>query len=324
MEHKLGKRASELLRATDQAAAAAPAAGPRAGVPGLMREFARADKASLDRLAELETRYAGGTALPCLKLDPSQIATGRFFNRFPQAFDADKDTEFAALVDDIRAQGGNLVPGMVRPSTDGPLPFELVYGERRLRACALAEVLFEAKVCALSDEEMAVLHTKENSHREDSSAVESALQLRSWLLLLAGSMDRVTGELAERVGTRLGYKRRHVFTLRRIAEIPLDVLERIPGIRMISVRQAMMLVKAWDDDHEGLEERLRQLATMPARVPKEVIAFLVGPAPFSGKDLGSRKVTIRWPSDPEVAKILRARLQSLEKEFGVRLGLPRK
>lgn len=324
MEPKLGKRASELLRVTEQAAAAAPAAGPRAGVPGLTREFARADKASLDRLAELETRYAGGTALPCLRLDPAQIATGRFFNRFPQAFEADRDAEFAALVDDIRAQGGNLVPGMVRPSTDGTLPFELVYGERRLRACALAGVLFEAKVCPLTDEEMAVLHTKENSHREDSSAVESALQLRSWLLLLAGSMDRVTGALAERIGARLGYKRRHVFTLRRIAEIPVDVLGRIPGIRRISVRQAMMLVKAWDEDREGTKERLQQLGTLPPRVPKEVIAFLAGSAGTSDKDPKSRKVTIRWPSDPEVARTLRARLQAIEKEFGVRLGLPRK
>lgn len=325
MSREVDKRTAELLKAT-ASVAATKASSAKPVFSGLLKEFSRIDRKDLDRLAELDRKYANGTALPCLKLDPLEVAVGRFFNRFNHAFDPDKDEEFSALLADIRLRGGNLVPGLVRATPGGALPYELIYGERRLRACIAAGTPFKAEVGEFADDEIVLLHACENQHRVGASVVETALQLQSWLQLLGGSTDEVSRETAERIAGLFGYtSRRHVYRLRRIAEVPLRVLSDVPGIRRLSFRQAMQLAEAWAQDAPAVEARMKSLGSGPERLPKDVIALLVGES--DGKKPGPRDsmpVSIRWPTDPEKSAALRARLVQIEKEFGVRLGLPKK
>lgn len=95
-----------------------------------------------------------------------QIAPSRFQPR--RAFDDRELKELAASIN----QYGVLQPILVRPAGKG---YELVAGERRLRACRLAGVkTIPAVVKAVSDRELALMALVENLQREDLNVLEEA------------------------------------------------------------------------------------------------------------------------------------------------------
>lgn len=84
-----------------------------------------------------------------LALDPNDVDDSYWGKRRPDSFLSD---EFRALVDHIRGAGRNSVPVLVRPH---PRPesgkrYELLYGQRRLRACREAGVDVHATVESIS------------------------------------------------------------------------------------------------------------------------------------------------------------------------------
>ena len=104
------------------------------------------------------------------------------------------EQELAGLAQSIR-ENGLLQPISVRKTADGS--YELVAGERRLRACKLAKMqTIPAILCNYSDERTAALGLLENLQRENLNPFEQAQGLRDVMVL----WDCPQAEAAKRLG----------------------------------------------------------------------------------------------------------------------------
>lgn len=123
----------------------------------------------------------------------------------------------AALSESIRARG-LLQPIVVRPITGGT--YELVAGERRLRAARIAELeTVPALVRDTEDGERLELALAENMAREDLNPVEEARA--------CATLVEDLGLTKEDVGRRVGRSRVAVSNLIRLLDLADDVLELI-------------------------------------------------------------------------------------------------
>ena len=114
--------------------------------------------------------------LPIDQIHPSPFQARRTF----------EEQELAGLAQSIR-ENGLLQPISVRKAAEG---YELVAGERRLRACKLAIL------CSYADEQTAALGLLENIQRTDLNPFEQAQGLRDILVL----WDCTQAEAAKRLG----------------------------------------------------------------------------------------------------------------------------
>jgi ParB family transcriptional regulator, chromosome partitioning protein len=131
-----------------------------------------------------------------------------------RAFDEHKLSE---LAESIRVRGV-LQPIVVTPRPGGR--YELVAGERRLRAARIAELdTIPAMVRAADDWERLDLAMAENMAREDLNPVEEA---RACAMLVDD-----LGLTKEEVGRRVGRSRVAISNLVRLLELPEETLELI-------------------------------------------------------------------------------------------------
>ncbi|MGI8749025.1 MAG: ParB/RepB/Spo0J family partition protein [Thermoleophilaceae bacterium] len=122
-----------------------------------------------------------------------------------------------ALAESIRSRGV-LQPVVVRPLAGGR--FELIAGERRVRAARLAEVeSIPAVVRQAEDSERLDLALAENMARVDLNAVEEA---RACAMLVDD-----LGLTKEEVGRRVGKSRVAISNLIRLLELPDEALDLI-------------------------------------------------------------------------------------------------
>jgi ParB family chromosome partitioning protein len=149
----------------------------------------------------------------------------------------------AELAQSIRSRG-LLQPIVVRPLASGE--FEVLAGERRLRAAKIAELdSVPAVVREADDWERLDLALAENMAREDLSPVEEARACA----MLVEDLGLTKGE----VGRRVGRSRAAISNLIRLLELPEEVLELIEvGELSEGHGRALLLCK----DHEAR----RQLA----------------------------------------------------------------
>jgi len=114
----------------------------------------------------------------------------------PSPFQARKtfdEQELVGLAQSIR-ENGLLQPITVRKAPGG---YELVAGERRLRACRMAKMeRISAILCDYSDEQMAALGLLENLQRMDLNSFEQAQGLKDVIVL----WDCTQAEAAKRLG----------------------------------------------------------------------------------------------------------------------------
>ena len=103
------------------------------------------------------------------------------------------ERELAGLAQSIR-ENGLLQPISVRKTEDG---YELVAGERRLRACKMAKMeQIPAVLCDFTDQRTAAMGLLENIQREDLNPFEQAQGLRDVMVL----WDCTQAEAAKRLG----------------------------------------------------------------------------------------------------------------------------
>lgn len=106
-----------------------------------------------------------------------------------------KDDRLQELADSIRATGV-LQPVVVRPVGDGR--YELIAGERRLRAAKLAGLAeIPAIVRTASDREALQLALIENLQREDLGPLERAMAYRRYLDTFGGTAEELAALLSE-------------------------------------------------------------------------------------------------------------------------------
>jgi ParB family transcriptional regulator, chromosome partitioning protein len=132
------------------------------------------------------------------------------------------DEALAELAQSIRSRG-MLQPIVVRPLASGE--FELVAGERRLRAAKIAELeSVPAMVREANDWERLDLALAENMAREDLNPVDEARACA----MLVEDLGLTKGE----VGRRVGRSRVAISNLIRLLELPEEVLELIEAAEL--------------------------------------------------------------------------------------------
>ena len=137
--------------------------------------------------------------LPVSKIDPNPFQPRRIFD----------PAEVAALADSIR-QHGVLQPVIVRAVQDR---YQLIAGERRLRACVEANLSeLPARVMVLDDRRVSELAMVENLQREDLNAIEKAIAFREYLVRYPVTQEELAG--------RLGVDRSTLSNLIRLLDLP--------------------------------------------------------------------------------------------------------
>ena len=123
------------------------------------------------------------------------------------------DAEIASLAASIR-EVGILQPIVVRKA--GPSGYEVVAGERRLRAAKVAGLATVAVVIRDTDDSDLLREALiENIHRQDLGPIELAEAFRALLEELGLKQEELAG--------RVGVSRSHIANTLRLLQLPLDV-----------------------------------------------------------------------------------------------------
>jgi len=209
---------------------------------------------------------APGEQLGCQMVAPERIRAGRFQPR--QQFDPDRLEELAAA---IRTQGV-IEPLIVRPLGDD---YELIAGERRLRAARLAELsAVPVIVRALDDRSALEMSLVENLLREDLNPIEEGQAL--------ARLNREFALTHDEIAVRLGKSRPYVSNIIRLIELPLEVLAMI-GRGELTAGQVRPLLALNSPEVQLAEARKIAAAKLSAR-QAEAIASARRPARRSGRD----------------------------------------
>lgn len=126
-----------------------------------------------------------------------------------KVFDDDKIQELA----DSIALHGVFTPILIKKSVQG---YELITGERRLRASKLAgKQTIPAILMDFDDQQMMEIALLENIQREDLNAIEEALGYEKLI--------KKIGYTQEELANRIGKSREHVANLLRLLKLPESV-----------------------------------------------------------------------------------------------------
>ena len=199
-------------------------------------------------------------SLPIDQIHPSPFQARKSFD----------EQELTALAQSIR-ENGLLQPVTVRKVAEG---YELVAGERRLRACQLAKMTtIPAILCSYADDRTAALGLLENIQRADLNPFEQAQGLRDVMVL----WDCTQAEAAKRLGMaqptfanklrllQLTADQRQFVLDNNLTERHARCLLRLEdeGERLTALRQAA--AKHWNvaQTEQYVERRLAALQSAP-------------------------------------------------------------
>lgn len=105
-----------------------------------------------------------------VEIAPEHIAPSLIADRFDGSYE---EQALQQLVTSMQERG-QVVPGLVRP-IHGDLPYQIVFGRRRLAAAKKLGVPFKAIVRTVTDDEAIVLQGEENTNRADLTFVEKCV-----------------------------------------------------------------------------------------------------------------------------------------------------
>lgn len=157
-------------------------------------------------------------------------------------FDEEKLNELAESI----KQHGLFTPVLVREVERG---YELIAGERRLRAVKIAELeLIDAIVVDFNDQQMMEIALIENVQREDLSVIEEALGYK----MLIDRLELTQEDVAKRVNK----SRSHITNLLRLLRLPETVQKMVQDQRLTMghVRPLLSL-----EDNEAIEEMAQMI-----------------------------------------------------------------
>jgi ParB family chromosome partitioning protein len=244
----------------------------------------------------LDFLLSGGTeveAAEIRQLDLARIRPNPFQPR--REFRAEELEELAASI----REHGVLQPVIVRASGDD---FEIVAGERRVRACQrLGMESIPAIVRVADDTQMVELALVENIQRQDLNPIEEARAYQAYIQRLDLTQ--------EQAAQRLGKSRSSVANMIRLLDLPADVQELVSrGTLSMGHARAILAVedpearralarrveseKLSVRDVERLAQSWGKPATATATPPAERNAHLTDLERQLGERLGTR-VTIR-------------------------------
>lgn len=186
-------------------------------------------------------------AVPAKKIDPSLIDASQFANRHEDSFATDA---FTALMDEIKAAGGNAQPVKVRPKKAGR--FEIVFGHRRVEACRRLGLEVFAIVEEVDDKQLWLEMTYENEARSDLTPYEMSMHYK---VAIEKGLYKNWSELAEALGKAKNTLSRYS----AIAALPEAIIEAFASPTHIKVRHADKLVELLKTDPDGVISRAKSL-----------------------------------------------------------------
>lgn len=230
------------------------------------------------------------------------------------------DTALKELSDSIR-EHGVFQPIIVRKSLKG---YELIAGERRLRASKLAGLdTIPAIIVEIDDREMMEVSLLENIQREDLSVMEEAAGYQQLI-------DKL-GYTQEELSKRVGKSRTHVTNILRMLKAP-EAVKRLLEEGKISFGHARALLSIEDEDYqeelankaakEGLSVReVEKLAKKKAPAPRPVkeedpylrdVKNTLERKYGTSVELTKKAITIRYQGNDDLNRILEI-MDALEK-----------
>lgn len=171
------------------------------------------------------------------------------------------------LADSIR-QHGVFTPILVKRSLGG---YELIAGERRLRACRLAGIKkIPAIEMEFDDQQMMEIALLENIQREDLNAIEEAKAYEKLI--------QKVGYTQEELARRIGKSREHVANMMRLLKLPARLQQHVTAheLSMGHVRALLSL------EDETMMEEVAQKAIreqLSVRAVEKLVKSMVQPKP---------------------------------------------
>lgn len=238
----------------------------------------------------------------------TDIGPGRYQPR--KKFDEAALAELAASI----KTAGLVQPVVVRLNPDGVPRYELVAGERRWRAAALAGLsVIPAIVAAISEEQAAEWSLIENLQRADLSVMERAGAIKA----LCDRFRLTHGEVAE----RLGVERPTVSNLLRMLELPEEIQQYLDQ-ELLTAGHAKALLPLSRQLQLSMAAYAAKLGWSVRKLEEEVefeLARIKGgtAAAISGRSGGDQA----QKSDVDDGSLhTRAIVADLEKQLGEHLG----
>jgi ParB family chromosome partitioning protein len=244
--------------------------------------------------------FAGTTLIdvPLDRVDPNP--------RQPrEMFDEESLQELAASVEAV----GVLQPIIIRPQDDR---FQIIMGERRVRAARLAGLATIPAVVRLTDEDSLLRDALiENIHREDLNPLEEAAAYEQ---LLADF-----GVTHEELAARLGRSRSGITNALRLLKAAPSVQRRIAA-GTLSAGHARAVLKLMDhDQQERLADRI-VAEGLTVRQAEELASRLTGETVGAEVDAEPRTRTRAVPQAPGVAELADRLSDRLDTRVKVQIG----
>ena len=233
---------------------------------------------SNDPLQELNQNSEGITEIDLKDIRPNPYQ--------PRAiFDQDKLKELA----DSISQSGVFQPIIVKKGVNG---YELIAGERRLRASKLAgKKEIPAIVRDYTDEQVLEITVLENLQREDLSPIEEGQAFVTLIKRLNLTQD----EVAKKVGKSRPYITNYI----RLLQLP-DNVKSLVEQKKLSNAQARALLKIQDSDEI---ERVAKKAVSDGLTVRQIEQYI--------DENQGKKVTLK-KSEPELTPFVRSSRNVLE------------
>ncbi|MBR2801419.1 MAG: ParB/RepB/Spo0J family partition protein [Erysipelotrichaceae bacterium] len=246
----------------------------------------------------------------------SEIRTNPYQPR--KVFDPEKLAELAESI----KEHGVFQPVLVRKAIEG---YELVAGERRLRAAKIAELeKIPAIVVDFNDTQMMEVSLLENIQREDLSPIEEAEAFKQLV-------DKV-GYTQEELAKRVGKSRTYVTNSLRLLKLPYEVKEMVRKGELSYGQARTILSVEGEERQKALARRavkegltVRQLEKLAARkivVRKELkkdpyleeVRHRVEDILGTSVEVGKKAMTIRYNSTEDLNRILE-KLGAIEESY---------
>ena len=208
------------------------------------------------------------------RIDPHRIRAISMPNRDPAAFESD---EFESLHQSIVAAGGNSVPISVvqLDSLTAAHDYQLISGERRMRACIQARVPVLAIVRPadqVPDQQRLLKTVRENLARQNLSPHEFGRQLRH-------AIDTGLSPSARALARDIGRHHSDVSAAIKLASLPIEVVEAFASTADLQYRFEGPLSQALAKNNTVVLSAARTIKTMPDRpIAKKVVSLLVAAA----------------------------------------------
>ena len=199
-----------------------------------------------------------------VEVDPDDVAPSSIPDRFDGAYD---DAAIDEIATSIRERG-QIVPGLIRPHKGDGLPYQIVFGRRRLAAVKILGLKFRAIVRELSDEEAIVFQGEENANRNDLSFIEKCA--------FALSQEQA-GYRRDVICASLATGKSHVSEMLRIATaVPRDVLLAIGSSPEIGRRRWIEFADAFAKRQDGVVRVKQSLSEDKLVAGKDRFAVALG------------------------------------------------